>query len=187
MFSAHPPPPRLAILSDDQLPEETRAIIHDWPYNLHRILANSPATLPKWMTFAQHILRDNTLPAWDREIAILRVAWNCRSDYEWGMHERLARSIGFTDAHLRALAAGADAAIWKPHEAALVSAVDQMQRDWGIDDAAWAVLQQTYTPAQLVDLVMVVGQFILVALSLNVFRIPLEPHINGLPSQGTPS
>ena len=90
--------PRLPILADDQLDESAKAIIKDWPYALHRVLANSPETLPKWMTFALHILRGNTLPAWDREIAILRVAWNCRSNYEWGMHERLARSIGFTDA-----------------------------------------------------------------------------------------
>lgn len=173
--------PRLPILKDDQIDEKAKEIIKDWPYALHRVLANSPQTLPKWMTFALHILRENTLPAWDREIAILRVAWNCRSHYEWGMHERLARSIGFSDEHLDALVAGASHIIWKKREAALIAAVDEMQTNWNISDKTWKILRKAYRPDQLVDLVLVVAEFILVALTLNSFRVPQEPGVVGLP------
>ena len=174
--------PRLEILRDDELNDSAKEIIKDWPYALHRVLANSPETLPKWMTFALHILRGNTLPVWDREIAILRVAWNCQSHYEWGMHERLARSIGFTDDHLNALVAGPSHKMWKKKEAALIAAVDEMQSQWTISDKTWKVLRKAYKPDQLVDLVLVVAEFILVALTLNSFRIPQEPGVAGLPA-----
>jgi alkylhydroperoxidase family enzyme len=173
--------PRLPILRDDQIGPDARAIIKDWPYALHRTLANSPRTLPKWMTFALHILRGNTLPEWDREIAILRVAWNCRSHYEWGMHERLARSIGFSDEHLDAVVIGSKHKIWKKREAALIAAVDEMQTGWTISDETWKILRKAYRPDQLVDLVLVVAEFILVALTLNAFRIPQEADVVGLP------
>jgi 4-carboxymuconolactone decarboxylase len=173
--------PRLPVLSNEDLTTRGRAIVKEWPYNLHRIIANSPGTLDAWMTFAVHILRENSLPEWDREIAVLRVAWNCRSHYEWGLHERLARRLGFQDIHFDGIVEGPDAEIWKTNEAALINAVDDMQRDWEISAASWTTLAKTYSSQQLVDLVFLVGEFILVALTLKSFRIPQESDVSGLP------
>lgn len=173
--------PRLPMPGIDTLDDAVQAILQDWPYGLHRTLANSPDTLKAWMPFALHILKENSLSDWDREIAILRIAWNCRCDYEWGLHERLARSIGLTDAHINAIIEGAKDPIWQTHEAALIAAVDEMQRIWRISDATWTKLQRHYTPKQLVDFVLVAAQFMLVALALNSFQIPQEPNVSGLP------
>ncbi|MGE0668174.1 MAG: carboxymuconolactone decarboxylase family protein [Sphingomonadales bacterium] len=166
--------PRLPLVDPGTAPEEIRGILEAWPLGLHRTIAHNPETLSRWMVFAEHILRGNSLPERDREIVILRVAWNTRSRYEWGMHGRLARRIGMTDADLGAIVEGPETASLPVHERALIRAVDEIQQDWKITDATWHELAARYTPAQLIDLIFVTGQFMLVAVTLNSLNIPME-------------
>lgn len=175
--------PRLPPLTEADAPAEARRILADWPYNLHRVLARNVPTLTRWMPYAEHILRDNTLPPRERELAILRVAWNARSEYEWGLHARLARSLGFSDEDLVNVARGGSGnAHWQPQEAAVLDAVDDIMARWEIGDAAWAVLAESFDDRQLIDLIFVTGQFMLVAVTLKSLRVPLEPGIEPLPT-----
>lgn len=179
--------PRIPPLTEADCPEDAREILANWPYNLHKTLARNLPTLTQWMPYAEHILRENTLPAWDREIAILRVAWNARSDYEWGLHARLARTLGFDDAALIAIArgtprSGATDAPWAPHEAALIDAVDDIMSEWKVSDAVWEVLAGHYDERQLIDFVFVTCQFLLVAVTLRTLGVPLEEGVETLPT-----
>lgn len=176
--------PRLPPLTEADAPPEAVQILRDWPYNLHRVLARNVPTLTRWMPYAEHILRENTLPPRDREIAILRVAWNTQSAYEWGLHARLARTLGFSDSDLNEIArGGAGNAHWLEHESALIDGVDQMMSDWEIGDATWSILSDHYDDRQLIDFVFVTCQFILVAVTLKSLRVPLEQGIEPLPGR----
>jgi len=175
--------PRIAPLTEAEAPADARQILKDWPYNLHRVLARNVPTLTRWMPYAEHILRNNALPEREREIAILRVAWNARSAYEWGLHARLARSLGFSDADLVNVArGGAGNTHWQPREAALLDGVDDIMRNWEVGDAAWSVLSEHFDERQLIDFVFVTCQFILVAVTLKTLRVPLEPDIEAMPA-----
>ena len=176
-----PAPPGLPPLSDTELPESAAAVIAAWPYNLHRTLAHSPDTLAKWLPYGEHILLGNALPFRDREIAILRVGWNCRSAYEWGMHSIVARRGGFVDADFEALCVGAGSSHWQPGEAAIIAAVDDMQATWTISEAVWNALAAHFSPAQLVDLIYLSGNFMTISLALNALRVPLETGLPALP------
>ncbi|MFM7121290.1 MAG: carboxymuconolactone decarboxylase family protein [Gammaproteobacteria bacterium] len=177
-----PQAPRISPLDTADAPEAAQEILRNWPYNLHRVLARNVPTLKQWMPFAEHILRNNSVPAREREIAILRVAWNAQCAYEWGLHARLARSLGFGDDDLRNIALGGQHnPFWQPHEAALLDAVDDIMKGWSIGDSAWHVLAAHFDSPQLIDLVFVISQFMLVAVTLNSFRVPLEPGIEPLP------
>lgn len=170
---------RLIPLGDKNLPPEAAEIVSRWPYNLHRVLAHNPQTLASWLQFGEHVLRNNSLPEREREIVILRVAWNWQSDYEWGLHVRLARSIGMSEADIRAVTHGATSDHWSKTEAALISAVDDIHTHNPIGDDAWKILASYYSPKQLIDLVMTVGEFALVAMILSSFQIEKE-NIPGL-------
>lgn len=176
-------PPGLPPLSDAQLPEQVTAAIAAWPYNLHRTLAHSPQTLLKWLPYGEHILLGNSLPFRERELAILRVGWNCRCPYEWGMHSVVARKGGFEDADFEALCVGSSSQHWQPSEAGLIAAIDDMQIDWTISDAVWAELAQHYTPQQLVDLIYLAGNFATISVALNALRVPLEQGLPPLPER----
>src|ERR1039458_4065366 len=57
---------------------------------------------------------------------------------------------------------GAD---WDAFEAALLRAADELHADSCIGDATWAVLAGHYDDAQLIELIMLVGRYHLVARS----------------------
>ncbi len=175
--------PRIAPLEEADWNEEARAILSRWnpPFNIHKVLAHSPATLKNWVVFGNHILFDNLMGAREREIAICRVAWNCQSDYEWGQHSRVALKCGVTQEELIAICTGPGAPSWDARDRAILQAVDDIQRDWEIGEEAWAELARHYDEATLIDFVFVTCQFILVSVVLKTFRVPLDEGLQGLP------
>ena len=172
---------RLDGVRDEDFSPAARAALDGWwpPFNLHRVLAHNPATLKAWIGFGSHILKDNTLDARLRELIVLRVGWNARSAYEWGQHAGLSRRLGIPEDDINRVPLGPDADGWTALEAAALGGVDQMMTRQSIDPETYAVLKAELSPAQLIDYVMLVGEFILVSLTLNVFQIALDP---GLPS-----
>lgn len=172
---------RLPGLNDDGIAPTARAALADWwpPFNIHRVLAHSPATLAAWMPFGAHILRKNTLDPRLRELVVLRVAWNTRSSYEWGQHAGLSRRLGIAEADIARVPQGPDAEGWAPLEAALLRGVDEMMRGWAVGADTYRTLASALSAEQLVDYVLLVGEFILVALALNAFQVERDP---GLPA-----
>lgn len=72
--------------------------------NVFKIMAHNPRLLRDWLRLATPLLMDGlALSPRLREIAILRVAQNARSEYEFGHHVRIAREVGFTDEEIAAL------------------------------------------------------------------------------------
>ena len=72
--------PRLAPLSDEELPAEIRERFGDGPIlNIFRTLAHHPSLMKHWLVFGNHVLSKSSLPPRDREIAILRVGFLCRA------------------------------------------------------------------------------------------------------------
>ncbi|SIN65603.1 Alkylhydroperoxidase family enzyme, contains CxxC motif [Parasphingorhabdus marina DSM 22363] len=173
--------PGLQPIPKEQLPDDLSEMLGDWVFNLHKTLAYSPDTLKAWMPFAIHILQSNRLPVRDREIAILRVGWNCRSAYEWGMHERVARSVGFSDDDLEAICVGPISENWTERESAILAAADDIHAQSTITDRVWKQLKPCLDPAELIDLVYLIGQFHMISVTLNAMRTPLEEGVSSLP------
>ena len=178
-------PQRLPGLEDEAIAPEARAALAAWwpPFNIHRVLAHSPATLSAWMTFGAHILRNNTLDERLRELVVLRVAWNARSAYEWGQHAGLSRRLGIPEEDIARVTAGPDAPGWNNLESALLRGVDAMMASHAIDRDTYAAIAAALTPEQLIDYVLLVAEFILVALTLNVFQVETDPGLPPWPEQ----
>jgi alkylhydroperoxidase family enzyme len=105
---------------------------------------------------------------------ILRVAWRTRAPYEWIQHVRIARSLGFTDAELEALASGADAAVGSELEADLLAATDELLDAYRIADDTWARLAAQLDGPQLIELAFVVGTYTCLAMAFNTFGLELD-------------
>jgi len=149
--------------------------------NIFRTLAHHPELMRRWLVFGNHVLSKSTLPARERELAILRVGYLCRSEYEWGQHVLIARRCGISDAEIARVAAGPDAAGWSPADAAILRAADELHGDQMIGDATWAELAKTWNRQQLMDLVFAIGQYHLVAMALNTFGVQRDPGVPPLP------
>jgi len=110
-----------------------------------------------------------------RELAILRVAWRTGSGYEWRAHLRMGAEAGLSAAQLDAIADGPAAEAWSPLESALLRATDEMIDQHRVGDETWGELTEHFDPAELLELLFVVGGYLCLAAVLN--SAGLEPKI----------
>jgi len=178
--------PRIAPLPQEQWSGEIRELMSGLErdgqvFNIFATLARHPALLRRWLVFGNHVLAKSTLPARERELAILRMGWLCRTEYEWGHHVVMGKEAGVTDDEIRRVSVGPGAPGWTPFEAALLQAVDELHADSFISDAIWQALAQRYNEQQLLDLVFTAGQYRLVCMALNSVGVQLEDGYERLP------
>jgi 4-carboxymuconolactone decarboxylase len=146
------------------------------PHSLLETIAHAGPVAASWMSFSMSLLGDGALPARLRELAILRVAWRTRSEYVWGGHAEIAAAAGLRAAELAVSADGAT-----EDEAAVLRACDELLDAGTISDATWDVLAATLRPAELVELVLIVGNYRTVAWLDAVFELQAEPGLPQLP------
>ncbi|HVS13127.1 MAG TPA: carboxymuconolactone decarboxylase family protein [Thermoanaerobaculia bacterium] len=175
---------RIPPLADDEAtPEQREQLeknrIDGQVYNIFRTLAHHPDLLRRWTVFAGHVLRKSTLPARDREIAILRVGWLCAAEYEWGQHVLIGLRSGLDDDDIRRIAEGPRAAGLSERDSLLLQATDELVRTARIADDTWSALAVLYDRRQLIDLVFAVGQYNLVSMALNTLEVERDPGVPG--------
>ena len=175
--------PRLKPLPRDKWDDETRAILGDGDptLNIFATLAHHPKLMKRWLVFGNHVLAKNTLGARDRELLILRTGWNCRAPYEWGQHVAVARGAGVTDEEITRVTEGPDADGWAPRDALLVRAADELHGEQTLSDTTYNALAQHYDERELLDIVFTVGQYHLVSMALNTFRVERDDGVTGVP------
>ena len=90
-----PPSPastRVEVLRPEDLDPRASALLAklpqgpNGPLNLMAVLIHNPDAIRAWGRFTGTLLLDGRLSPRDRELLILRTAWNVRSSYEWGNH-----------------------------------------------------------------------------------------------------
>ncbi|MBV6508559.1 MAG: hypothetical protein JJLCMIEE_01623 [Acidimicrobiales bacterium] len=144
------------------------------PFNIFTTLAHHPKLLKRWMVFGNHVLNKSTLSPRDRELLILRTAWNCRAEYEWGHHVAIAEALGLDDEEIAAVAGGPADDRWGADEKALLEAADELHSESSISEATWQRLGRHLSIEQILDLIFAVGQYHTVAFALNSCGVELE-------------
>jgi len=149
--------------------------------NIFTTLARHPELFKTWMPFAGYLLIAGKLPFADRELLILRTGYNCRAPYEWGQHVRIALDGRIEREVVERVAAGPDAPGWDEREALLLRAADELHSDARISDPTWGGLARHLDQQQLIELPILVGQYHLVAFTLNSLGVQPEPELEPLP------
>ena len=146
------------------------------PGNLMRSLAHHPRLFGNVMAIGGTLIYRTSLDERLREILILRTAARTRSEYEWGMHVALFRvPCRFTDAEIASLQSGSpDDPCWKEPEALAIRAVDELHNTSTLSEATWARVQAAHSPQAIVELIVTIGNYHMLAFFLNACRIPLE-------------
>jgi alkylhydroperoxidase family enzyme len=63
----------------------------------------------------------------------------------------------------------------------LLRAADQLHEHSTLDDETYAALSEHYDEQQLLDIVFTVGQYHLVSMALNTFRVERDDGATGVP------
>lgn len=108
-----------------------------------------------------------------REIAILTLSVLERSSFEWYAHEAVARRIGITEDELSAIAAGAVPSTFDDIERTVQHGVAELVTAGDLDETTYRDLESHLGTEGVVELIMLVGYYSLLALSMRVLRTPL--------------
>jgi 4-carboxymuconolactone decarboxylase len=177
----------------------------EWDDVLTRVLENSPggtdepmhifATLGRadpdlfrrWLGFGGALL-GGTLPGRLRELVILRTAARFGGRYEWAQHLALAEAQGVTPAELAAVSdVDAVDAVFaldlSPVELAALRAVDETADAGAVSDGTWDALADDLRESELIELLMLIGHYLMLTTVLRSLRVTLEPRAEALARQ----
>ena len=114
------------------------------------------------------------LPVPERQLAIMRTMWLCGAPYQWGEHLERTKAAGFSSADIERIKVGSEAAGWSRLQKAILSAAEELYADAFVSDDTWATLAEHLDDMQLLELIVLVGQFTSVAYLLNSLRMRLD-------------
>lgn len=123
---------------------------------------------------------NSVLPPRDRKLAILRTGWLCQAPYEFGEHVKQAKRMGFASDEIERIIVGSTAPEWQPHERAILRAVEELHGNAMVSDETWRQLAEQLDEAQLIELLVLIGQFTATAYFQNSLRLALEKGNKGL-------
>lgn len=120
-----------------------------------------------------------------RELAILTVAAHWQAQYEWWAHEKIAREEGLDEAIIAGVKTGELPDSVMPEQAAVYRFARELLDRQKVSDRQYGETVALLGESGVVELVMLLGYYTLIAMTLNVFQVPL-PAGQMLPFADTP-
>jgi 4-carboxymuconolactone decarboxylase len=111
----------------------------------------------------------------EREVAVLELAASLRCSFEWYVHEKIGRAFGLRDEEIEALKSGRDAKDLSASEQMIRRVVGSLHHERRLDDHLYSEAERLLGQVLLQDLIVLVGYYELLALSLEVWKTPLPP------------
>ena len=142
------------------------------PFNA---LLYSPAIGDAVQRVGEAVRFEGELPAQLRELAILTVAAHWQAQYEWWAHARIACDVGLPAQIIDGIKAGALPQTATAEQIGVYRFVRDLIDQRRVSDQRYAEVVALLGEAQVVELVMVVGYYTLISMTLNVFDVALPP------------
>jgi 4-carboxymuconolactone decarboxylase len=145
---------------------------------LGTVLRNQPL-YAAWRPFARYLNSSTCVSRRDRELLILRTAWLMNSDYEWGNHVLAAKDAGIADQEIDAIREGSQSPVWSPQEATLLRMAEELVGQAWLPDEVFGQLSSFYSEEQIIESVMLVGHYVMMAYLFNSVGIEREDGVPG--------
>jgi alkylhydroperoxidase family enzyme len=147
----------------------------DGPIALFRTLAHSERTLRK-VGAAGILDRASPLDKKHREILILRTSFRRSTNYEWGIHVvAFSEWAGLTESQVNnTCSEQVDPSLWTPIELLLIQVVDELSATSDVADASWRGLEAQFSTPQILEILMLIGFYFMIACFNNALRIEQE-------------
>lgn len=144
--------------------------------NILRMLSHAgPATFEGFNQLSRGLMIESKLDPQLREIAILRVGHLSRAAYEIYHHEAVGRAVGLTEQQLEAIRAGdAAAAVLSPPQRAVLAFADDVVLNVRAGDTTLAAVRAVLDDSDLVELIMVIGCYMMVARLLETTGVDID-------------
>jgi 4-carboxymuconolactone decarboxylase len=186
--SAQRPAPRLPAFDLNNLTAEQRALVEaiksgprgrfvmEGPFAVY---LHAPAYGELAQQLGAHLRFRTSLPPRLAEVAILCTGQYWKAQYEWVAHAMIAERQGVKPATIRDIRAGRAPKSAPADEKAVYALVKELYATRRVSDATYRRVHNLVGDAGMVELVGILGYYVMVSMTLNVFRMPLP--------EGTPA
>ena len=167
-------------LPPEEWDESLRTVIDDMdgqPLNVHGLMANHPQLLNAWWNYRNYSVNGGDLSQRDRELVILRVAFNTGAWYEWASHVDRGQQVGLSIEDINRVAQGPGAPGWPQKESTLLSAVDELSNKRGIDSATRKTLSGHFSANQIMDVIAIHGMYMTLGCMINTWGLELDDRV----------
>jgi 4-carboxymuconolactone decarboxylase len=166
---------RVPLVDPDSCPPEVREALAGLPdMRLFRLAAHADTVFEPWRAYLSALHTSLELDPRLRELAILQVAHEERSDYERVQHEVIARLEGVDEDQIRSIADGRDPADPPAATGAVRRVARDVARTGTAGEEAVTELVAAVGLRQAVELVLLIGQYIAIARLLKTFDVPAD-------------
>lgn len=176
------PSPRLPAISMDGLTSEQQALVaaieagprgrfsNQGPFAVY---LHAPAYGLLAQQFGGFLRFKTRLPPRLSEFAILCTGSYWKAQYEWHAHAAIAAEQGVRAATIRDLQAGRVPRSAARDEMAIYAFVKELYAMRRVSNATYARVHKLLGDAGMVELVGILGYYVLISMTLNVFRMPV--------------
>jgi 4-carboxymuconolactone decarboxylase len=150
------------------------------PLNVFRMMANAETAFRPWLRWGATLLGELELEPKLRELSILRVArLTPHADYEWIQHVPIAKAVGVTDEQVEALERDElEEPCFSDDERVLLHFTTEVVQDAQASDATLDELARILKPREIVELMMVIGQYMMLARVMATTRMELDEPVD---------
>jgi alkylhydroperoxidase family enzyme len=143
-------------------------------YQFLRVLSIDRRLFRPFLAFNLRLMPRGRLDRRDTEALILRTAWLCGSRYEWTQHRAIGRRVGLSREQIEAVAADPESELLEARTRLLLRVVPELLEQHAIAAPTHDALAAAFTPAEILEATMLVGNYAMLAGALNSFGVPLE-------------
>ena len=127
---------------------------------------------PAWVRLVEAESKRTSLDKRVHEVVILSVGAVWRSPYELYAHSAVARGAGIPEIAIQALVAGKNSELLSPKEQLAHRFARQLATERRVDAALYQEAESIFGRTGLVDMVYLIGIYLLTCALLNAFEIP---------------
>ncbi len=146
------------------------------PLNIFRMLAHADSAFVPYLGLGGVLLAQLELDPRLRELAILLVAAHTGAEYEWIQHVGISKALGIDDEQISAVHRGdLQSACLDPDAQVLLVFTSEVLQRRRADDATFAALSARFPPRQIVELLLVIGTYTMLARVMTTLDIDIDP------------
>lgn len=175
---------RIPLVAVEDLTPEQQEVYHgsaSGKLNLYRLLAHARSMQPGLGMAIRGMMTDTGIPPVEREICILAVLHLDGGTYEWAQHQQVAQSMGIGRDKVDAIAADRFGdPVFSDREQALLAFTRQVVKCVRVDHFAFSAVAGFYGPKQIVELIHVIGLYMLILRVSEVAELEVDAVLGGL-------
>ena len=139
----------------------------------NNVLLRSPALADSVMRMTDYLRYNTSVALRLNELAILMVAREWNSQFEWALHVGAALKAGLSQAVVDDLAQGRRPGSMQADEAVVYDFVGELLTTRAVSDATFVKARAALGEQRVIDLIGVTGFYVMLAMVLNTAQIPV--------------